>query len=93
MGDQCLFQITLIKIIIRTYPCGAQKERTPGSILGTSGGSSFSEKPAVWVRLPTTPIYPFSPVEATPSTKYFCRHRNTINTGIRDSTDPAMIRP
>lgn len=37
--------------------------------------------------------HPFKPVAATPSTKYFWRIRNTTNTGIRDNTEPAMIRP
>ena len=36
---------------------------------------------------------PFNPVDATPSTKYFCRHKNTMITGIKDTTEPAMIRP
>ena len=37
--------------------------------------------------------YPFTPVAATPSTKYFCRDRNTKSTGIRLNTDAAIIRP
>ena len=37
--------------------------------------------------------YPLIPVAATPSTKYFCKHRNTINTGINDITEAAMINP
>lgn len=37
--------------------------------------------------------YPLIPVAATPSTKYFCKHRNTINTGINEITEAAMINP
>ena len=33
------------------------------------------------------------PVDATPCTKYFCRERNTISTGISATTEAAMIRP
>ena len=39
------------------------------------------------------PNQPFNPVEATPSTKYFCKIRNTISTGINDNTEPAIIKP
>ncbi len=36
---------------------------------------------------------PFRPLDATPCTKYFCRERNTISTGISAMTEAAMIRP
>ena len=41
------------------------------------------------------PIYaqPLSPLDATPSTKYFWSARNTAMTGIMVTTLPAMIRP
>src|SRR6185312_2520405 len=37
--------------------------------------------------------HPFSPVEAMPSTKKRCSARNTASTGIRATTDAAMISP
>ena len=39
-----------------------------------------------------TLFYPFSPLVAMPSIKYFCRARNTTETGTREQTDTAMIR-
>lgn len=38
-------------------------------------------------------FYPFIPVEAIPSTKYFCIVRNIRNMGIRDKAAMANMAP
>jgi len=35
--------------------------------------------------------YPFTPVAAIPSTKYFCAAKNTSAKGRTDNTDPVII--
>ena len=37
-------------------------------------------------------FYPFKPLVAMPSMKYFCKQRNTTDTGSSDTRDAAMIR-
>ena len=37
-------------------------------------------------------FYPFKPLVAMPSMKYFCKQRNTTDTGSSDTSDAAMIR-
>ena len=59
------------------------------SYLNKNRGAGLSPcAPYKWV------VYqPFRPLDATPCTKYFCRERNTISTGISAMTEAAMIRP
>jgi len=39
------------------------------------------------------PDYPFNPVVAIPSTRYFCRVMNMITTGSMDRVDMANMAP
>ena len=59
-------------------------------------GQTGNFRPSALLFLQEFPLsvlfYPFKPLVAMPSMKYFCKQRNTTDTGSSDTRDAAMIR-